>query len=95
MNNSRRLATLGAGLALSALAFTATAPAAFAIIPGPAHPPTVAAKYVPPAPVTAGPSVARQALSNVGGHHARHEARHQPDPIPVAPAAGHTGIIPA
>jgi hypothetical protein len=138
MNNFRRLGTLSAGLALSVLAFAATAPSAFAIIPGPAHTTTVDAKYVPPVPVTTGRPAARQTFSNAKGHPvatgpasvpvgprpgqgggrggyvgtacrccvdvmaarhhgrpgrpARHEARRQPGPAPVLPAAGHTGI---
>jgi hypothetical protein len=93
MSHTRRLSTLLAGLALSVSAFSATAPAAFAIIPGPVHATTVDGKYVPPAPVTHGPGKAQH--DGGPGRPARHEARRQPDPAPFLPAGGHTRIMPA
>jgi hypothetical protein len=93
MSHPRRISTLLAGLALSVSALSATAPAAFAMIPGPVHVTTVDAKSVPPARVTGGSGKAQP--DGRPGRSASHEARRQPDPAPVPPAAGHTGITPA
>jgi hypothetical protein len=121
MSHPRRISTVISGVVVLGLAFAATAPAAFAIIPGPTHATTVDARYNPPAHVTAGQPADLPTFSHVQGHpvatgsasvrlspgpgparhhgrtgrQARQDARRQPDPAPVLPAAGHTGIRPA
>jgi hypothetical protein len=68
MSHTRRFSTVLVGLALSVPAFAATAPAAFAIIPGPAHVTTFDGRYNPPAPVAGGQPATRQSSSNAQGH---------------------------